>query len=171
MVHVYTGDGKGKTTAALGLALRAMGWGARVCMVQFIKGYAEIGEGRFAREMGERFVLKQFACDPCRNIAEAKLKQRKQACEMALGFAEEVITGGNYGVVILDEVCNAVHYGLIDCARIMELIERAPANVELVVTGRNAPPALIEVADYVTEMRSVRHPHEKGTPARRGIDY
>jgi len=140
-------------------------------MIQFIKGYADIGEGRFACEMGERFVLKQFACDPCRNIDEAKLKQRKEACEEAIRYAEEVVSGGGFGVVILDEVCNAAHHGLLDCARIVELIKRAPENVELVVTGRNAPPELIEVADYVTEMRSVRHPHEKGTPARRGIDY
>jgi cob(I)alamin adenosyltransferase len=140
-------------------------------MIQFIKGYADIGEARFAVEMGERFVLKQFACDPCRGIDESKVKQRREACETALGFAEEAVTGGGYGVVILDEVCNAVHYGLLDCARILELARRLPGEVELIITGRNAPPELMEAADYVTEMRCVKHPYEKGVPARRGIDY
>ncbi|MGB9619762.1 MAG: cob(I)yrinic acid a,c-diamide adenosyltransferase, partial [Armatimonadota bacterium] len=104
MVHVYTGAGKGKTTAALGTALRALGWGIRVCVVQFIKGYAQIGEARFAEELGERLVLKQFAHDSTRQIDETKLRERRKAAQEALAFAEQVVSSGEYGLVILDEI-------------------------------------------------------------------
>ncbi|MDH7602831.1 MAG: cob(I)yrinic acid a,c-diamide adenosyltransferase [Armatimonadota bacterium] len=171
LVHVYTGDGKGKTTAALGTALRALGWGIRVCVVQFIKGYPDIGEARFAAEFGERFVLKQFAIDPCRAIDEAKVRQRKEAAEAAMAFAEQVVLSGEYGLVILDEINNAMHYRLIDVDRVLNLIKRKPAEVELILTGRNAPQAIIDAADYATEMRLLKHPFQQGISARKGIDY
>ena len=171
LIHVYTGDGKGKTTAALGVALRAMGWGARVCMVQFIKGYPEIGEARFARESGGRFVLEQFAVDPSRGIDEAKVLTRSAAVDQAMAYAEQAVSSGDYGLVILDEINNALHFGLVNLRRVLALIESKPSSVELILTGRDAPPEIIAAADYVTEMNLVRHPYQKGVGARKGIDY
>ncbi len=171
LVHVYTGDGKGKTTAALGLAFRALGWGARVCMVQFIKGYPDIGEAHLAEDLGDRFVLRQFAVDPTRDIDEAEVKRRREQAEAAMEFAQQVVSGGEFDVVILDEINNACHYGLVDATQVVSMIHSRPANVELVLTGRNAPDAIIEQADYVTEFKLVKHPHQRGIQARRGIDY
>jgi cob(I)alamin adenosyltransferase len=171
LVHVYTGDGKGKTTAALGCALRALGWGFRVCVIQFIKGYSEIGEAKFAKDFGDRFTLRQFAVDPCRSMDEAKVLQRKQSAEEAMAFAEQVIFNGDCELVVLDEINNAMHYGLIDIQRVLKLIKSKPASVELILTGRNAPPDIMEAADYVTEMQLIKHPFQKGIPARKGIDY
>jgi len=171
LVHVYTGAGKGKTTAALGVALRALGWGMRVCIVQFIKGYAEIGEAKFAAEMGERFVLKQFAVDHAREIDEEKVRARRGAAGAAMSYAQEVVSGEQFEIVILDEINNAIHHGLIDEARVLALIEHKPDAVELILTGRNAPQSVIDAADYVTDLRLVKHPFQKGVPARNGIDY
>ena len=171
LVHVYTGDGKGKTTAALGLAFRALGWGARVCMVQFIKGYPDIGEARLADDLGDRFVLKQFAADPTRSIDEAEVVRRREQAEAAMKFAEQVVSGGEYDVVILDEINNACHYGLIDVPRVISMMHSKPAHVELILTGRNAHTQVIEEADYVTDLKLVKHPFQKGIQARKGIDY
>lgn len=171
LVHVYTGDGKGKTTAALGVALRALGWGARVCVVQFIKGYSEIGEGKFAAELGERFVLKQFAADEGRGITVDKVMRRREAAEAALVCAEETLAGGAYDLVILDEINNAMHHGLVDKQRVIDMLDAKPERVEVILTGRNAPDDIIARADYVTEMRMVKHPFQAGKGARAGIDY
>lgn len=171
LVHVYTGDGKGKTTAALGLALRAMGWGARVCMVQFIKGYPDLGEVRIAEELSGRFTLRQFAVDESRFIGEAKVQARREAALAAMEWAEQAIASGEYDLVILDEINNALHYGLVDVDRALAMIERRPPHVELILTGRGAPLRIVEVADYVTEMNLVKHPFDRGIQARPGIDY
>lgn len=171
LVSVYTGPGRGKTTAALGLALRVLGWGGRACVVQFIKGYAEIGEGRFAAEFGDRFVLRQFAKDGSPSIREEDVLARREAAEEAMSFAESAVAGGEYDLVILDEINNALHYRLVSLARVLKLIENKPKHVELVLTGRNAPPEVVCAADYATEMLMVKHPFEKGISARRGVDY
>ena len=171
LVHVYTGGGKGKTTAALGVALRALGWGARVCVVQFIKGYDNIGEAHFAESFGDRFVLKQFASDSARSIDEKDVKARREEAQAAMAFAEDVVRGGGYDVVILAEINNALHYGLIEVGRAVVLVEGKPQNVELILTGRNAPREIVEAAHYVTEMQLVKHPYQKGVPAREGVDY
>lgn len=171
LVSVYTGPGRGKTTAALGLTLRVLGWGGRVCMVQFIKGFAELGEVKFSAEFADRFVLRQFANDESPSIRENDVLARREAAEAAMGFAEEAVGGGEYDLVILDEINNALHYNLISLARVIKLIENKPKHVELVLTGRNAPAEVLEIADYVTEMKLVKHPFEKGISARRGVDY
>lgn len=171
MVHIYTGDGKGKTTVALGLALRALGWGLKVMMVQFIKGYGEIGEIKFAEKYPEDFAIRQFAIDLKRNIDEQKVLERKKEAEEAMAFAEEVVNSAKFDVVILDELAIAVHFGLIDVERVLILIRNKPESVELVITGRNAPEKLLEAADYVTEMRLTKHPYERGVQARPGVDY
>jgi len=171
MVHVYTGDGKGKTTAALGLALRALGWGLRVMMIQFIKGYPNIGEIKFADKYRNGFRIHQFALDLKRDIDEQKVLARHREAEEAMRFAEEVVNSGGFDLVILDELSVAVHYGLIDVDRVLRLIRERPEHVELVITGRNAPEELIFAADYATEMRLVRHPYQEGIKARPGVDY
>ena len=171
LVSVYTGPGRGKTTAALGLALRVLGWGGRVCVVQFIKGYGEIGEGRFASDFGDRFVLRQFATDLTPSIRSDDVPKRRESADNALSCAESTIAGGEYDLVILDEINNALHFGLISLPRALEMIANKPKHVELVLTGRDAPQELIDAADYVTEMRSIKHPFEKGVAARRVVDY
>lgn len=171
LVHVYTGDGKGKTTAALGLALRVLGWGGRVCMVQFVKGYADIGEAHFADVLEGRFVLRQFASDSSRAIDSAKVTARVEEAQAAMDFAEQTVLDCGYDLVILDEVNNAVHYKLIPVDRVLSLLERKPDGVEVVLTGRGAPDELLDAADYVTEMRQIKHPYTWGVPAREGIDY
>lgn len=171
LVHVYTGDGKGKTTAALGLCLRAIGWGGRACVVQFIKGYPNIGEGHFSTLLPEAFELKQFARDRSLAIDEAKVLSRADEAALALDYAREVIAGGAFRVVVLDEVNNAMRHGLVSVADVLELIAKRPAGVEIVLTGRGAPAQIVEVADYVTEMRSIKHPMDGGVGARKGIDY
>ena len=171
MVHVYTGDGKGKTTAALGLALRALGWGARVCVVQFIKGYPDIGEAHFAAEFGGNFTLRQFARDDTRSITEADVGQRRAQAQEALEFAQAVLARGDCDVLILDEINNALHHKLVDVERVLSLMKDKPEHLELVLTGRNAPRKIIEAADYVTEMNMVKHPYQRGIGARKGIDY
>ncbi len=171
MVHVYTGNGKGKTTAALGIALRALGWGARVCNIQFLKGYPEIGEARIAESFQDRFVLKQFILDFSRAIDESKVLERARAANEAMCYAEDIVSSGEFDVVILDEINNAIHYGLIDEARVLRMIENRPGHAELILTGRDAPSQIIDAADYVTEMVLVKHPFQKGIGARKGIDY
>jgi len=171
LIHVYTGDGKGKTTAALGLALRAIGWGKRVCMIQFIKGYPEIGEAKFALTIPDQLVVRQFAVDTSRSIDENKVAERREAAEKAMKFARSAIASGDYELVILDEINNAMHYGLVDAQCVLEMLASRPDGVEVALTGRNAPPEIMAAADYVTEMRLVKHPYENGVQARRGVDY
>ncbi len=170
-IQVYTGHGKGKTTAALGLALRALGWGLKVMMVQFIKGYKNVGEIRFSELYPESFTVRQFALDLERDIDEKKVLSRKREADEAMKFAEEAVRSGAYDLVILDELNVAVHYGLIGVERVIRLVQDKPAHVELVITGRNAPDELVQASDYATEMRLVRHPFQKGVEARPGVDY
>lgn len=171
LVHVYTGDGKGKTSAALGIALRALGWGLKVLMIQFIKGYTNLGEIKAAERLPGQFDVRQFALDLSRDIDEAKVIERRTQAEEAMQYAEAMITGGLYDIVILDEINNAMHYGLIDVERVISLIKNKPPLTELILTGRNAPEEVIDAADYVTEMKLIRHPYDLGIQARPGIDY
>ena len=171
LVTVYTGPGRGKTTAALGLALRGLGWGGSVSVVQFIKGYPDIGEARFAADFGERFVLRQFAEDDTPSITEDDVLTRRAAAETALAYAEAAVSAGEHDLVILDEVNNTLHYGLISLPRVLKLIRDKPTHVELVLTGRSAPPEIVQASDYATEMLLIKHPFEKGIAARRGVDF
>jgi cob(I)alamin adenosyltransferase len=171
LVHVYTGCGKGKTTCSLGIALRAIGWGARVCMIQFIKGYSEIGEIKFADICKDNFVIKQFALDLTRGIGDDKSKSRQKEALKALKYASEIIKSAEFDVVILDEINNAIHFELITIDETLELIKNKPKKTELILTGRDAPQAIIDAADYVTEMTLLKHPFYEGVAARKKIDY
>jgi cob(I)alamin adenosyltransferase len=169
LIQVYTGNGKGKTTAALGLALRAVGWEMRVCMIQFMKGGGPYGEQLAAEKLAPFLtILKTGRDDWCRKNAPSPVDI--QLARQALILAEEKLTGDQYEIVILDEINNAVHYGLVSVDDVMQLIALKPENVELVLTGRNADERIIAAADLVTEMREIKHYYKKGIPARRGIE-
>ncbi len=144
-IHVYTGDGKGKTTAALGLALRAIGNGFKVIMFQFLKE-RECGEHKVRIENFKIIRMKNF------DINEI-LKEIEK-----------------YDVVILDEVFNAIYKGIVKLEDLVSLLKNRPENVEIILTGRNAPKEIIEIADLVTEMRKIKHYYDKGVKARKGIE-
>ena len=169
LVQVYTGNGKGKTSAAFGLALRAIGRGLKVYIIQFIKGGFDYGElytvDRFPNLKLKAFGRGRFVTEKPPNEEDVKLS------EEALVLAEEVVKGGEYDIVILDEINVALNLKLIDLERVLELVKNKPKHVELVLTGRYAPKEIIKAANLVTEMKEVKHPFNKGYQARRGIEY
>lgn len=168
LVHVYTGNGKGKTTAALGLALRAMGNDLQVAMVQFMKCDQYYGEYEIAKSL-PNFTLLPMGRDCL--VHEGKAKQEDyDAAEAALRKAEELIQSGKYDLVILDEANVTIFMGLIKVQDVVKVVKERPPRVEVVLTGRYAPPEIIELADLVTEMRLIKHPFDKGVPAREGIE-
>ncbi len=169
MVQVYTGDGKGKTTAALGLALRAVGRGFKVCVVQFIKGGGVYGEHLAARQLEPLLTIHQTGRDGW--IFRDKLEGEDiRIAQEALEFAREAINSGSYDLVILDEINGAVWFGILSVDDLLEMIESKPSRVELVLTGRSAHSRVIEAADLVTEMREVKHYYQQGVDARIGIE-
>jgi cob(I)alamin adenosyltransferase len=169
MVHVYTGDGKGKTTAALGLGLRASGHGLRVCMVQFMKGNLQYGEQRAVKKL-PNFEIYQFG----RKEFVSRRKPAKVDQEHArqgLRFAREILTSGEYDVVILDEVNVALDWKLVTLEEVLALIREKAPETELVLTGRYAHPQIMELADYVTEMREINHPYHRGFLSTKGVEH
>jgi cob(I)alamin adenosyltransferase len=169
LIQVYTGDGKGKTTCALGLALRAVGQGLKVCMIQFLKG-RDTGEARAAARLAPEFTLRSFGRPVLVNLkspAEEDLALAREALELA----RQVIQAGDHDLVILDEINVALAYRLISLEEVLEMLKARPGWVEVVLTGRQAPPELVELADLVTEMRPVKHYYAAGVPARRGIEW
>jgi cob(I)alamin adenosyltransferase len=169
LVQVYTGNGKGKTSAAFGLALRAIGRGLKVYVVQFIKGGFDYGElyvvDRLPNLKLKAFGRGEFVTETPPGKEDVELAQE------ALAFAEQVVKNGEYDIVILDEVNVALYLKLINLDSILELIKNKPKQVELILTGRYAPSEITETADLVTEMKEVKHPFNKGYKAREGIEY
>jgi cob(I)alamin adenosyltransferase len=169
LVEIFTGSGKGKTSAALGVALRALGHGLRVHIVFFMKGGYPYGERNMLPQLPnvsfQSFGHEHFV-DPQNVTAE----EREQARE-ALQAATTAISSGKFDLVVLDEVNVAVAWKLIEVEELLKLIDRKPQNVELILTGRYADQRLIERADLVTEMMEIKHPYQKGIKARKGIEY
>lgn len=167
-VHVYTGDGKGKTTAAIGLALRALNAGKRVYVAQFIKssasGEIEALEAHFPGADAECFGLGRF-------VRRDPSKEDIEAAQRGIKRLQEVLASGEYDVVVADELNGALKAGLVTIDDILALIAIRPDHVELVITGRNADPRLIEQADLVTEMRKIKHYFDDGVVAREGIEF
>ena len=166
-VHVYTGNGKGKTTAAIGLAIRAAGAGMRVYIAQFVKGmhYSELDAlDRYA----DRITLKQYGRDCF--IKQEPSEEDIQAARKGFEEVKGVLASGDYQMVILDEANIATHYNLFSADELIELIRSKPESVELVITGRGADPKVIAVADLVTEMKEIKHYYNRGIEARRGIE-
>ena len=168
-MQVYTGNGKGKTTAAFGLALRAIGRGLKVYVIQFIKGGFDYGELYIADKL-PNLKLKAFGRGKFVTEKPAEKEDVKLA-EEALALAEKVVKSGEYDIVILDEVNVALDLKLIKTEKVVELVKSKPRHVELVLTGRYAPKEIIEIADLVTEMKEIKHPFNKGQQARKGIEY
>ncbi|CDN32470.1 Cob(I)alamin adenosyltransferase [Mucinivorans hirudinis] len=167
-LHVYTGDGKGKTTSALGLALRSAGSGKRVFFAQFIKGqlYSEI---KALERYSDLVVTRQFGLG-CLLFSEPVAEDIEAARE-GLRETERAMLSGDYQLVVFDEANIALRYKFFTLDELMEVINRRPPGVEVVVTGRDAPPQLIEAADLVTHMQQVKHYYQSGVSARLGIEY
>lgn len=171
LVHIYTGNGKGKTTAAIGLGIRACGRGLKVLMVQFLKG-AETGEVHTLKKLEPDFVLyrgtetRKFTW----NMNSDELKQTAEIQQGILRYANDAAMSGGWDIVILDEVMGALGSGMLELKDVIGFIQDKPESLELILTGRNAPAELIGLADYVSEIKAVKHPMEKGIPARKGIE-
>jgi cob(I)alamin adenosyltransferase len=169
IVQVYTGNGKGKTSAAFGLALRALGRGLKVYVIQFIKGGFDYGELHIVDRLPD-LTLKAFGRGKFITDNPPSEEDMKLA-EEAVSLAEKTVKKGEHDVVILDEVNVAMSLGLIKIERILNLIQNKPKHVELVLTGRYAPEEIIRAAQLVTEMKEIKHPFSKGLQARKGIDF
>ena len=168
LLIVYTGQGKGKTTAALGIVFRALGRGQRVAMVQFIKGKWETGERKFAETLPQ---LNFHVMGLGFTWESDDISRDKQAAIAAWEKAKTLIQEGQHDIVILDELTYVIHYHFVPLEEVIEVIRARPSHVHVVVTGRKASPELIAEADLVTEMNSLKHPYEKGIPAQKGIDF
>jgi cob(I)alamin adenosyltransferase len=171
LLLVFTGDGKGKTTAALGMALRAWGQGMKVLVLQFIKGRWESGELKAAERLGPGFAIRQLGGGFTRDPAGQVLEEHREIAQKALLFARDKLKAGDYDMVILDEILYALKFGLISLEEVLVLVSEKPENLHLVLTGRNAPPEIIRQADLVTEMRSVKHHFASDIPAQMGIEF
>jgi cob(I)alamin adenosyltransferase len=169
MVHVYTGEGKGKTTAALGLACRAVGYGFKVYIVQFMKGNIEYGELKTAERLAPYLTIRQMGRPTFVNRVNPDPEDVRLA-QQALDLVEKIVMGGEYDVVILDEINVALEFGLVALDRVLQLMAARPSHVELILTGRGAPEELMESADLVTEMREVKHYYQRGVASREGIE-
>ena len=170
LVQIYTGDGKGKTTAAFGLAIRAVGHGLRVYIIQFMKGRGGYGELEGLKRLQPECQLEHFGAQGWVHKGE-NMEEHIQEVRKAFMRAQELIISGEWDIVILDEIFNALWFGLIPESEVLELLNQKPPHVELVLTGRNASQAFIERADLVTEMVQRKHPYEQGIMARPGIEY
>ncbi len=170
LIQVYTGDGKGKTTCALGLALRAVGQGFQVYMVQFMKG-RETGELRAAAErLAPDMTMRSFGRPGLVNL-KAPAPEDQALVREAWDLARQVILAGEHDLVILDEINLALTHNLVSREEVFQVLRERPPWVEVVLTGRQAPPELVEMADLVTEMRPLKHYYAAGVPARRGIEW
>jgi cob(I)alamin adenosyltransferase len=168
LIHVYTGNGKGKTTAAIGLGIRAIGEGLKVVMIQFMKGrrYSELDVLQHIKN----FTVVQFGRD------EFVLKEKPEQIDIdlaqkGLSYAKDIMQNDGYDLVILDEINVAVDFNLISLKDVIELIEHKPESLELVLTGRYASPEIIKHADIVSEILEIKHPYQKGVQSRKGIDW
>jgi cob(I)alamin adenosyltransferase len=171
LIHVYTGTGKGKTTAAWGLTLRAVGQGRRVKVIEFLKGPRATGEHQAARRLGRSVSVETCGLGFYFGRDAEEARRHRAAAERALARARAALASGRWGMVILDEAAGAVALGLVRSSELVRVLRSRAPGVEAVVTGRGAPAALRRVADYLTEMRAVRHPLGRGVTGRRGIEF
>ncbi|MFC1908860.1 cob(I)yrinic acid a,c-diamide adenosyltransferase [Chloroflexota bacterium] len=168
LLQIFTGDGKGKTTAALGTILRASGHGMRVYIIFFLKGYPS-GERKVLSEL-PNVDMASFGSRNFVKSAQPKAEDIEQA-KLALATAREAMLSSNYDLVVLDEIAAVLNLNLLELDEVTRLIGDKPPQVELILTGRQVDPRLVEMADLVTEMVKIKHPFDKGIKARRGIEY
>jgi cob(I)alamin adenosyltransferase len=170
LIQIYTGDGKGKSTAAFGLALRAAGCGLKAVIIQFMKRGEWYGEIKSFAKLPE-IELHSFGCEGfIKKGAPTPAEHIKQA-QAALDKTRRILQERETDVLILDELNNAIYFGLVTEEEVRELLDMKPPHTELVITGRNAPDYLLQAADLVTEMLEIKHPYRQGIPARLGIEY
>ena len=170
LVQIYTGNGKGKTTASLGLAVRAIGHGCKIFMIQFMKGSKDNGELHTAEKYLPNLTIVQTGLETFVskiNPSQADIEQARRGLETA----KKVIMEGQYDMVILDEINIALDYNLIELDDVIKIIKNKPEHLELVLTGRNVPPRLAEYAHLISEVSLVKHPYDNGVPARKAIEY
>jgi cob(I)alamin adenosyltransferase len=171
LIIVNTGPGKGKTTAAMGTALRAVGNGMKVLMLQFLKGSWHYGELDAVKAFGDNFVMKQLGRGFVKVGGAETDPEDIRMVEEAWQESREAILSGQWDIVILDEINYAISYHMLDPEKVVEALKQKPEMVHVILTGRNAHPKIIEAADTVTEMRQVKHAYESGIEAQRGIEY
>jgi cob(I)alamin adenosyltransferase len=171
LLLINTGPGKGKTTAALGTALRAVGNGMRVLVLQFLKGSWHYGELDAVLPFGENFVLRQMGRGFVKVGGAETDPEDLRMVQEAWAEASAAIESGDWDLVVLDEINYAIGYGMLDPAAVADVLRNRPEMVHVILTGRNAHPLLVELADTVTEMREVKHAYQKGILAQRGIEY
>ena len=171
LILINTGPGKGKTTAALGTGLRAVGNGMRVLMLQFLKGSWHYGELDAVQAFDGNFVMKQMGRGFVKVGGAETDPEDLRLVEAAWAEAREAIYSGEWDMVILDEINYAIGYKMLDPAVVAEALRGKPEMVHVILTGRNAHPLLVELADTVTEMREVKHAYQKGILAQRGIEF
>jgi cob(I)alamin adenosyltransferase len=171
LLIVYTGNGKGKTSAALGTAFRAVGAGLKVLMVQFIKGSWHYGELDSAKLLGDAFEIRVMGRGFVKIGAEKPDPEDVAMVAKAWDMVVEEMRSGRFDMIVCDELNYAIHYGMIDIDRVVRDLQARPEALHVVCTGRNAHPKLVEAADLVSEIREIKHPYEKGILAQRGIEY
>ncbi|MGI1657781.1 MAG: cob(I)yrinic acid a,c-diamide adenosyltransferase [Desulfitobacterium sp.] len=170
LIQIYTGNSKGKTTAAFGLTLRAVGHGFSVYIIQFMKGCQDYGELQGLKRLEPECQIEQFGL-PGWVLKGQATEADCQEARKGLERAREIIASGEWDIVILDEIINAIWFELLPEEMVLALLEMKPGHVEVIMTGRNASAQLIEKAHLVTEMVSLKHPYELGIQARKGIEY
>lgn len=172
IVIVYTGNGKGKTTASLGVALRAIGHGLRVCMVQFIKGEWHYGELNSIKKLEPDFELIVAGKGFIGIIDDDHdFEEHVRAAKTALDIVEQKISLDTFDIIILDEINYALHLGVLQLVDVMKILQNRPKHLSLILTGNHACEEIITLADLVTEMKEIKHPYKKGIKAKRGIDF
>jgi cob(I)alamin adenosyltransferase len=171
LIHIYTGSGKGKTTAALGLCFRAAGWGIRSAFIQFMKG-RDTGEIHAAEKLSDHMIFEQYGSSGfIKDKNSESFREHLVKTVKGLTRAEELLKEKRYSIIVLDEILTLPQFGLLPEEKIIELIDMKPAEVELILTGRGAAEELIRRADLVTEMREIKHYYSSGVIARKGIEY
>ena len=169
---VYTGNGKGKTTAALGIALRAVGYDKKICMIQFIKGSWHYGEMSSSKRLEPEFEMVAIGKGFVGIIDDkSSIEEHKSIADEAIKISINKIQSGNYDIVILDEINYAINLGLVKLEDVLNIIKSKPNSLDLVLTGNHAKDEIIELADLVTEMKEVKHPYQQGKKAKKGIDF
>lgn len=170
LIHIYTGDGKGKTTASLGLIMRATGAGMNILFTQFLKGQ-DTSELKTLAKLGVTVVRTEEILKFVAFMNEKEKIDCKNIHEMCYNKMKRMLLSGDYDMVILDEVMATIELNLISLEMVLELLAQKPPHVELIMTGRNAPPELVQLADYVSDIQVVKHPYDNGIQARKGIEY
>lgn len=172
LVIVYTGKGKGKTTAALGMALRAIGHNYKICMIQFIKGSWHYGEMSSSKRLEPEFELTAIGKGFVGILDDKTPKEvHQKIAKEAIEIAKEKILSEKYNIIILDEINYAVNLGLVELADVLDLIKNRPQGTTLVLTGNHVRQEIIDAADLVTEMKEIKHPFQRGIRAKKGIDF